>query len=230
MRSIVEDRAGPYIALAALVIFPLGGVLTSGTEWGRGGTLFYFGLIVEGTTAALCGLALYRLYRIYLRKYPSEVWFSTKSQFDAFDEALSKTSSFGKAIGRFSIRPGAAYVTSPMPWMKIPMVLVAWGEVSTDADRLSFSPIKRSDRDRLRRNVMQDFSFDLPFSEIEKVEPYERPTSSFGLPWTRVVTSRPAPLNDFLLSVGGRDAYGMAGYRLKALELRATLQHAVRPH
>ncbi len=231
MRSFVDQRAGPFILLGGIVVFGVGNLLTKGTEWGRGGDLFLIGIVVEGLLAVLLGCLAYRAQRRWLSSFPTEVWLSTRRQFEAFDEAIKSTSSVGKALGRFRVPSGSAYVASPVPWMKIPIVLVAWGELEIDSDRLRFGPLARSNpRERRRRNVLRGLTFELPYSKIEQVEPYERGPSynpSFSVPWTRVVTSLPAPLDDFLLSVGGGDAYAMATYREKAIRLRTSLQSIV---
>jgi hypothetical protein len=228
MRSFADYRALPYIALAAIVILPLGDWLAHGTEWSTG-PLRFARHVVEAISFISIGLVGYALRKRSLAAYPSEVWFSTRAQFEAFDDAVANASRLRKLLGRYRIRKGGAYVKL-LPWMKIPLVLVRRGKLAIEADYIRFSPLARRDRiGRRARNLLDDFAFDLKASEIVSVEAYDHPQmqSRYALPWTRVLTSRDAPLDDFLVSVGGPNVYGMRKYCEEALKLRDDLQSLI---
>ena len=195
---------------------------------------------VEMAFGALLGLALYwRAWWVRAHE-PPQVWFSTEGQFEAFRNAVASSSWWRKIVGRFPIADGAAYASS-LPWMKTPLVLVARGElVITDA-AINFSPVQgRSWNKRRYHNVVDALSFQIALSDIISIAPEEIGTSSpttdkilsdliasYWLPWTRIVTSKPAPLDEFFLAVGGRNRNAMQTYRELSLGLRNNLMKAI---
>jgi len=153
------------------------------------------------------------------------VWLSTDAQFAAFDEAFRNASWFARAIGRYPVRPGAAYTTMLFqPWTRIPLVLVSAGRFDIVEGRASFAA---SSRAGLRRNVLTDLAFALTPPEIRSLEAHlqNSPVNpAFNLTWTHVETTREPPLDSFYLSVGGRNAFAMGRYRREGLALREALQ------
>jgi hypothetical protein len=148
------------------------------------------------------------------------VWFSTDAQFAAFDDAFRKASWFGRAIGRYPIRPGTAYTTMLLrPWARTPLVLVAVGRLDIVDGRATF--IARS-RAGLRHNVLTQLAFALAPPEIKSLEAHLRKSPRHpSLTWTHVETTREPPLDSFYLCAGGRSAFAM---RREGLALREALQ------
>jgi hypothetical protein len=152
------------------------------------------------------------------------VWFSTDAQFAAFDEAFRNASWFARAIGRYPVRRGAAYTTMLLPWIRIPIVLVAAGRFDIAEGRASFAAGRRAGA---RRNVLTNLAFVLTPPEIKSLEAHLQKSPvdpAFSLTWTHVETTREPPLDSFYLSVGGRNAFAMGRYRREGLALREALQ------
>ncbi|MDE2112801.1 MAG: hypothetical protein KGJ79_16795 [Alphaproteobacteria bacterium] len=181
--------------------------------------------------AAFIALGIWALIqRHVLSGYPAEVWFSTKAQLDAFDEAVARTSWLRKIVGRFRIPKGAAYTTLGV-WQRFPILLLARGRIAFEEGSIRFTPFPSKHRYAMRdRNLLDGFSFEMKQTDlvlIEAFEPIDKVGLGWGLPWTRVVTTRPAPLNEFFLTIGGPNAYGMKNYREQALALRDKLQRSM---
>ena len=156
------------------------------------------------------------------------VWLSTEAQFRAFDEAWSSASWLRKHIGRYRITPGAAYTQSVlMPWMRIPILIVASGKLDIDATHVEFTPKPRFGFGWVRRNIRSDLAFSIDRAQISAVEAYDRrsPVSSrYDMLWTRIRADCPPPLNDFYLTVGGQNPAAMSHYREQSLKLRQLMQ------
>lgn len=163
--------------------------------------------------------------------YFRSVWVSTDEQFEAFDEAFKSASIFTKALGRYRIRKGAAYTTNLLtPWMRIPIVMIAAGELDISESRLSFRSRKQFTFASRRKNLWSKFKFDLSLDQIIAVENYHRVPamrSVFELVWTRVRTSAPAPLDNFLIAVGGQNSLALPQYRKQSLHLREKISTLV---
>ncbi|MBI3675260.1 MAG: hypothetical protein HY243_01415 [Proteobacteria bacterium] len=112
------------------------------------------------------------------------------------------------------------------PWkMNLPILMQAYGHIKIGSGRIDFAARSPVDRwDKRRRNIDENLTFELSTSDILTIEPYERPSSPYQLTWTLVATTRGAALDEFMLTIGGKNAYAMADYRAKALELRDALQ------
>jgi hypothetical protein len=235
-------------AAVALILIPIlvsvfvGQRIIRNTPWGDVHHLLQ-AIVIEVGVGALLGLGLYwRVWSIWRARTqePPQVWFSTEHQFEAFRNAVSSGNWWRRIIGRYPIADGAAYA-SALPWMKTPLVLVARGELLITDTAIKFSPISgRAWSNRRYHNVMDEFRFEVPFSDIVSIAAEEVPIASFTtdevlsdlisrywLPWTRVMTSRPAPLNEFFLAVGGRNRNAMQCYRELSLGLRDRLVKAI---
>lgn len=100
--GFAELGALPFMFLAFVVIASVGGRLTTGTSWGIGGSNFYAGRAVEVVASVIIGFAAFVLRRRTLQAFPTEVWFSTKEQFDAFDNAVNQASWLRKSARTLS--------------------------------------------------------------------------------------------------------------------------------
>ena len=231
--------AAAFIFISMMISVFIGQQLIRNTQWGDAHH-FFLAVAIELGVGALIGITLcWRLTRPRTHE-PPQVWFSTESQFEAFRSALASGSWWRKIVGRYPIAEGAAY-GSALPWMKTPLVLVARGELAITESAISFSPAPgRSWSKRRYHNVVGGFRFEVALSDIVSISPEDTATAApttdralsdliakYSLPWTRVVTSRPAPLNEFFLTVGGRNKYAMQTYRELSLGLRSNLLKAI---
>jgi hypothetical protein len=153
-----------------------------------------------------------------------DVWLSTDAQFDAVDDAFRVASPLTKLIGRYPIRPGAAWLRPLLtPWMRMPLVYVAAGDLEIGAGKIAFRSVKPHGFAMLRRNLWPDMAFELSAAQIGGVQPSDRKfpvNSAFELVWTRIRATAAAPLDNFLITTGGRNALVMARYREQSLKLR----------
>jgi hypothetical protein len=231
--------AAAFIFPAVLVSVIIGQQLIHNTSWGDA-RHFLPAIAIEIGVGALIGIAFYRRLTRARALEPPHVWFSTESQFEAFRSAVASSNWWRKIVGRYPIAEGAAY-GSALPWMKTPLILVARGQLAITETAISFSPVQgRSWSKRRYHNVVEGFRFEIALSDIVSIAPEETaiasPTtdkelsdliSKYSLPWTRIVTSRPAPLNEFFLAVGGRNRDAIQSYRELSLRLRNNLVNAV---
>jgi len=231
--------AASFIFISMLVAVFIGQRLIHNTQWGDAHYLLR-AVAIELGIGALAGIALYRRLTWARTHEPPQVWFSTERQFEAFRSAIAAGNWWRKFAGRYPIADGAAYA-SALPWMKTPLVLVARGELAITEAAISFSPVQGPSWSKRRyHNVVDGFRFEIALSDIISIVPEEAATASpttdkmlsdliskYSLPWTRVVTSRPAPLDEFFLAVGGRNRDAMQTYRELSLDLRNNLVKAI---
>jgi hypothetical protein len=161
----------------------------------------------------------------------SPVWFSTDRQLATLAQVFESATLTAKLLGRFDIPAGCASIQSvSMPWTRVPLALQAQGAIALNERSLSFEPTSFRTFGWRVCSLMKDISFDLSPSDLVAVEPadFRSPfMRTFDLPFTRVRTSKPSPIDNFLLCVGGRIA--MPRIRSRSRELRASLVswHAV---
>jgi hypothetical protein len=213
--------------------------LVRGTAWGDT-QHFAWAMGIEISVGALIGFTLYwRLTRARTNE-PPQTWFSTESQFEAFNGALAAGNAWRRFFGRYPIPQGAAY-GSALPWMKTPLVLVARGELAITETAIVFSPLNRNSWSARRyHNVAKEFGFEIALSDITSIAPQDSSTipsstdgllsnlvSNYWLPWTKITTSKAEPLNEFFLAVGGRNRDAMPTYREMSLALRKRLLEAI---
>jgi hypothetical protein len=154
------------------------------------------------------------------------VWLSTDTQIQALIEGYRKASWKQRILGNAEVPPGVAHLKGWLiPWMRVPLAFVAEGSLEVREDAISFTVTPLRAPGWTVRDVRPDVGFHLSTSEITAVEAADvsSPVGTFfNLPFTRLTTTRPPPLNDFLLCVGGR--LSMPRIRERSYELRRALE------
>jgi hypothetical protein len=155
----------------------------------------------------------------------SPVWFSTDQQLAALSQSSESATMTSKLLGRFEIPADCASLQGILtPWVRVPLALRAQGGITLNERSLSFRPKSFRIFGWLVRGLLKDVSFDLSPSDLVAIEPadFRSPfMRTFDLPFTRVRTSKPSPIDNFLLCVGGRIA--MPRIRSRSRELRGSL-------
>ena len=153
------------------------------------------------------------------------VWLSTDAQIGALTEAYRRATLATKLLGRFDLPHDAAYVRSFLiPWARLPLVFVAQGRLTVDQRTVAFTPRTHRLFGWRMFGVRSDLSFQYSASELAAVERADvgSPVAHFfDIPFTRIRTAHPPPLDNFLLCVGGR--LSLPRIRKQSLELRHEL-------
>ena len=130
-----------------------------------------------------------------------------------------------KLTGRYDVTDDVASLRGIlMPWMRMPLVLVAQGELSITESGMSFRPVPYRLFGWIARSPHKNLSFALSRRDVLSVEAvdFSSPVMRFfDLPFTRIRTVAPTPLNNFLLCVGGRIV--MPRIRARSQKLRQSL-------
>ena len=158
------------------------------------------------------------------------VWLSTDEQIAAVMRIYTEAPLAAKLLGTFDIPPGVARLHGVlMPWMRTPIAFVAEGKLKTDGQRIAFVPRPFRAFGWRVEGLRPDAAFDIPVSAITAIEPVDlrSPVGRFfDIPFTRIRTTLPPPLDNILLCVGGR--ISPAGVRARSLELRRELETLAR--
>jgi hypothetical protein len=153
------------------------------------------------------------------------VWFSTDRQLEALAHSFESATMTSKLLGRFEIPEDVAFIQHViMAWTRVPLALQAQGTVSLNDVSFSFRPTPYRVFGFRVSSPLQGLRFDLAPSDVTIVEPADfcSPVArTFDVPFTRIRTSRPGPLDNFLLCVGGRVA--MPRIRSQSHDLRQRL-------
>jgi hypothetical protein len=154
------------------------------------------------------------------------VWLSTDAQITALIETYGNASLKTKLLGNFKVPANAAHFRSyALPWVCVPAVFVAEGNLTIRNDTLRFTPHPHFIFGWRALNVRADLAFESTAAEIIRIEPadFQSPMINFfNLPFTRVRTNLlAAPLDNFLLCAGGR--INMPRIRTQSLALRHAL-------
>ena len=158
------------------------------------------------------------------------VWLSTDEQIAAVTRIYTEASLAAKLLGTFDIPPGVAHLQGVfMPWMRTPIAFVAEGKLKTDGERIAFVPKPFRAFGWRVEGLRSDAGFDIPVSAVTAIEPVDlhSPVGRFfDIPFTRIRTTLPAPLDNLLLCVGGR--ISPARVRERSMELRRELETLAR--
>lgn len=153
------------------------------------------------------------------------VWVSTDEQIERLQSAFRGASLTTKLCGTYRLPEGAAHLRGLFtPWMRVPLVFVAAGRAEVGAGRLAFVSSRFRAPGWRVRGVIVDLAFSLAREDIHAVEAADQHSPFarlFDLPFTRLRTRLPAPLDNFLVCVGGR--FSMPSVRKHSLELRTEL-------
>jgi hypothetical protein len=154
------------------------------------------------------------------------VWLSTDAQVTTLLASYRGASLGAKLLGRFNFPDDAAHIRGLfMPWARIPLIFVAEGALTVDSHSVAFAGRRRQVFGWRTVGVRSDLSFEYSASEILSVEAADMASPVarfFDLPLTRMRTAQAAPLDNFLLCVGGR--LSMPTIRRQSIELRHRLQ------
>jgi hypothetical protein len=157
------------------------------------------------------------------------VWLSTDAQISSLTEAYRRASLAIKLLGTYDLGNDVTHIRGILtPWMRIATVFVAEGALVIDGASVSFAPKARLRFGWLTRRLRSDLSFRFSAPELAGVEAANIPSPFarfFDIPFTRIRTVHPAPLDNFLLCVGGR--ISMPRIREQSLQLREMLQKMV---
>jgi len=157
--------------------------------------------------------------------YPT-VWLSSDRQLAALTDAYGSASLLQKLSGRFAFPDGTSYISNRiMWWMRCPLAFEAHGELRLDRGALSFRSRPPAIYGHRFFLSLPELGFELRADRVLAVEPadFASPVARlFNLPFTRLRTREPAPLDDFLLAVGGK--WSIRRIRAESLQLRQQLQ------
>lgn len=155
----------------------------------------------------------------------SPVWFSTDYQMKAAISTYQAASLVTKLCGWYSVPGDAAFLRGVlMPWMRMPLVFTVQGELNITGSEISFKPIPYRMFGWIVNSPHKNLSFVLSLNDILSVElaDFKSPVMQFfDIPFTRIRTNKEAPLDNFLLCVGGRIA--LLRIRARSEELRLSL-------
>jgi hypothetical protein len=158
------------------------------------------------------------------------VWLSTDTQVTTLLESYRRASLATKLLGRFDFPDDVAHIRGLlMPWARIPLIFVAEGALTVDGHSAAFVGRRRRVFGWRTVGIRSDLSFAYSVSEIISVEAADMASPVarfFDIPFTRMRTAHPAPLDNFLLCVGGR--LSMPTIRAQSIELRHRLQEMAR--
>jgi hypothetical protein len=161
----------------------------------------------------------------------SPVWFSTDQQLATLVQVFESATLTAKLLGRFDIPADRASIQNVlMPWARAPRAPQAQGAVTLNERFLAFRPTSFRVFGWRVRSPMKGISFDLSPSDVVAIEPadFRSPfMRAFDLPFTRVRTSKPRPMDNFLLCVGGQIAIPRIRSRSRALRASLVSWHAV---
>ena len=153
------------------------------------------------------------------------IWFSTDKQLNSLVSAYNSASLLTKLCGGFRIESEAASLRGLFfPWMRIPLGFVSQGKLSITDTEICYHAVPFRLLGWRTKNVKNDLSFSLTRANLLSVEPFDFKSpfmSAFDMPFTRIHSSLPSPLDEFLLCVGGK--FNLARIHTRSRELREAL-------
>jgi hypothetical protein len=161
----------------------------------------------------------------------SPVWFSTDRQLAALAQSWEAATMISKLLGRFDVPADCASLQGTlMPWTRVPLALQAQGDISLNEASFSFRQTPYRVFGWRVLSPLRDLSFDLFPNDVSAIEPvdFRSPVMrTFDVPFTRVRTSKPNPIDNFLLCVGGRISMPHIRSRSQDLREKLLLWHTV---
>jgi hypothetical protein len=138
----------------------------------------------------------------------SPVWFTNDRQLDGLVFAYKSSSLLSKIIGRVEMSDDLTSLRGLlMPWMRMPAVMMAQGELCLVDSEISFRPGTYKAFGWRIRGPYEHLSFDLRREDVVSIEvtDFKSPVwRAFDFPFARIRTTRPSPIDNFLVCVGGR--------------------------
>ncbi len=154
------------------------------------------------------------------------VWLSTGEQLDALSSAYRSAPLWRKLLGRLRFGPDVTHVRGTvLPWARMPIAYVAAGALEIGPGVVRFRPRVFPVFGWRIHGLHPIAAWEISASEVKAVEPADFPspvTRYFDIPFTRLRTTRPAPLDTLLVCAGGR--LSVARIRSGSLDLRKALQ------
>jgi hypothetical protein len=169
----------------------------------------------------------------------SPVWFSTDRQLAALTQSWEAASTISKLLVRFEIPAEcASRHGSVIPWMRVPLGLQAQGVMGLNETSFSFRQVPYRVFGWRFSTPLKGFSFNLAPSDVTAIESadFRSPVmrgldaSFFDIPFTRIRTSKPRPIDDFLLCVSGRFSMPRIRDRSRDLREKLVLWHTASQH
>jgi hypothetical protein len=161
----------------------------------------------------------------------SPVWFSTDRQLAALAQSWESATMTSKLLGRFETPADCASLHGIiMPWVRVPSGLQAEGVMGLNQMSLSFRQEPYRVFGWRLHSPLKDLSFDLFPNDVSAIEAadFRSPVMrTFDVPFTRVRTSKPSPIDNFLLCVGGRISMPRIRSRSRDLREKLLLWHTV---
>jgi hypothetical protein len=155
----------------------------------------------------------------------SPVWFSTDRQLAALAQSWESATMTSKLLGRFETPADCASLHGIIvPWMRVPTGLQAEGVMGLNQMSLSFRQEPYRVFGWRLDSPLKDLSFDLFPNDVSAIEAadFRSPVMrTFDVPFTRVRTSKPSPIDNFLVCVGAR--FSMPRIRSRSRDLREKL-------
>jgi hypothetical protein len=156
----------------------------------------------------------------------ARTWISTEEQLRVLADSYQGASMLRKLAGAFEFPSSAAHLQGWfMPWMRSPTVFTAVGHLVIGETRIQFRPAAPKLLGWRLRNIDRTLVFDIAATEITAADAYafKSPFSKmFDLPFTRLKTSKPGILADFLLCIG--HPLSPPTVRVRSLALQVELQ------
>jgi hypothetical protein len=160
----------------------------------------------------------------------SPVWFSTDRQLAALAQSWESATMISKLLGRFETPADCASLHGAiMPWTRVPLGLQAQGVLSLNKMSFSFRQTPYRVFGWRVHSPVKDLAFDLFPNDVSAIEPadFHSPVMrTFDVPFTRVRTSKPSPIDNFLLCIGGRISMPRIRSRSQDLREKLLLWHA----
>jgi hypothetical protein len=138
----------------------------------------------------------------------SPVWITNDRQLDGLVFAYKSSSLLSKLAGRLEVSDDLTTLRGLlMPWMRMPTVMIAQGELSLGVGDMAFRPGTYKSFGWRIRGPYERLSFDLRREDVVSIEvtDFKSPVMrAFDFTFARIRTTRSSPIDNFLVCVGGR--------------------------
>jgi hypothetical protein len=135
------------------------------------------------------------------------VWFSTDRQLSAVACSWESASIISKLLGKLEVPSDCAWIEGTSRAQRFPLAMQAQGVINLNEKSLTFRAIPWHRVGWRGRGLLNDLCLDLFPKDVLKIEPADSPSPVmrvFEIPFTRILTSKPSPIDNFLLCIGGK--------------------------